>query len=120
MKKLKRLFVLLLIVAVAAFITNPSEDDHKDAVKEKFGEAMKESMGSATTDFEKLGQDIGMVFGGALKDQLVESMLISENYYVFSLSKVRWMGEEKLVSVGAFRYVFVSNKVKKVFKNGMK
>lgn len=119
MKKLKRLFIVLLVVAIAAFITNPSKEDHKNAVKIKLGEVMKESMGNATNDLEKLGQDIGMVFGGALKDQLVESMLITDNYFVFSVSKVRWMGEEKLVSVGAFRYVFVSNKVKKVFKEGM-
>ncbi|MEJ1237271.1 hypothetical protein WBG78_04020 [Chryseolinea sp. T2] len=75
----KWLLIAILVVAVIAFFSNPNFDDHSKKLT-----SMKKD----------------------LKQELNEKKVIFDDYKIFSLTKKKIDGEEKIVGVGAFGKVW--------------
>ena len=71
--------------------TNPSTEEHKEAVKEKIFAAF-ENNNSDGNAFQKLGEQLGQTIGIAL----INKMIKRENYLIFSITKVKLLDEYKL------------------------
>lgn len=121
MKKGHFVFFSIAMLVLIAAITNPDTDRHKEAVKAKFDaylqKAAREGIAESDNTWEQAGQAIGLMLGGALVGYAVDNLVSTDNYVVFSVTKVSWEGESKIIGVGAFGNVFLSKKVDEVFEN---
>ncbi len=111
---------LILLVAV---LTNPNQDRHKEVLRAKFNSYMQKSMSERHTEsgneWEQAGQALGMMLGGALIDGIISNLVITDNYVIFSTTKMTWKGESKVIGVGVFGNVFLTNKIDKALNEGL-
>jgi hypothetical protein len=121
--KNKYIFLLFggtfLLIAV---LTNPNQERHKEVVKSKLNvivqKAMKDGLKNSDTSSEQLGSALGLMLGGALLDRMIETMVSTDNYVLFSTTKITWEGKSKLIGIGAFGNVFISDKIDEALKEG--
>jgi hypothetical protein len=110
---------VLLIIGV---LTNPTQDRHKEAVKNKLNvlmqKSIKDSMKNSDSGAEQIGSALGLMLGGAILDRMIESMVSSDNYVLFSTTKATWEGKTKIIGVGVFGNVFISDEIDNALKDG--
>jgi hypothetical protein len=103
MKQNQITLIIIGFILVALMATNPSTDEHKEAVKEKVSAAI-ENNNSNGNAFQKLGQTIGIA--------LIDKMIKRENYLIFSITKVKLLDiykNEKVVGYGILGKVYLTN-----------
>ena len=116
------LYVTLAIgfVVMIAVITNPNEDKHKSAVKSKLvASKMSENITDKSNDTGnsnndaviRLGTVLGLALGSSVVEELVNSLVSTDNYLVFSITKVVLNGKSKIIGFGVFGNVFISDKL---------
>lgn len=104
-----RIFALSLVaLMLLAVFLNPKEEQHKERMRAKAVELLKQEAGAKHGDLLDVGMNL---FGGVLLDQFVDSRVRAENYYLFSLTKLRAPNEEITVGLGAFGKVWLSPKL---------
>ena len=81
MKKNQILLILIGFILVALMATNPSTEEHKEAVMEKVSAAI-EINNSNVNSFLKINEQLGQTIGKALIDKEIKR----ENYFIFSIS----------------------------------
>jgi hypothetical protein len=114
MKKTIIFLAFLFLIMATAFFTNPTPAEHKAAVKEVLHEHLKKSMNS---NFPDLSDDqngasaLGMMFGGALVEMLVENMVTSKDYFLFSITQTTWKNNTRNLGVGLFGRVMISDEL---------
>lgn len=122
MRKIYLILTLLGLIAFAAAKTNPSQEEHKEAISNKIIAYMQESLNSNTSKknsiWEKAGRALGQVFGKALADELVDQMVAFENNLLFSKSKVSQDGELETIAIGIFGKIFFTRKMDEVLEEG--
>ncbi|MDB5002641.1 MAG: hypothetical protein JWQ34_866 [Mucilaginibacter sp.] len=107
------LIVILLILSVAIF-TNPNLARHKEVVKTELNmymqKAVKDEMKGGRS--EMIGQAFGALLGGALVDRMIDSIVSTDNYLIFSTTKVTWEGKSRVIGIGIFGNVYITGKLK--------
>lgn len=111
MKKVLSL-VIVLAVALAAVVTNPNEEAHKEAVMKEMNNAIdttiKDKAGLGDNDISNgLSKIVSGIASKVLKPALSLSLTV-DNYYVFSVGKIGLDDNPKTVSIGAFGHVFTT------------
>jgi Domain of unknown function (DUF4359) len=93
-------FVLLVMM-----VTNPSLDDHRQAVMHEMEKSItKSSPGDHESDsWEKIGEQLGESIGKFFLDRVVER----ENFLLFSISTVNVDHSKKDIGFGIFGHVWV-------------
>mgnify|MGYP003605125588 CR=1 FL=1 len=121
MKKQSIIILLIAIIVLIAVFTNPNAQTHREAVKVVFNENLqKEQAKNAlenNSEFEKAGANLGMMLGSVFIDKMIENIVTSDNYVLFSLTKVSWEGKSKIIGYGLFGNVFISDEANKALKN---
>lgn len=121
MKKGHFVFFSVAMLLLIAAITNPDTNRHKEAVKAKFDaylqKAAREGIAESDNTWEQAGQAIGLMLGGALVSYAVDNLVSTNNYVVFSVTKVSWEDKSRIIGVGAFGNVFLSKKVDEFFES---
>lgn len=116
------LLIIGLIVLIAA-LTNPSPERHKEVVKTKFKEYMQKSMKDSTNvsedESDKVGLAFGMLIGNAIIEPIVNSLISTDNYIVFSTTKITWDGKTRVIGFGAFGNVFITKKIDNALDQGL-
>lgn len=111
---------LILLVAV---LTNPNQDRHKEVIKAKFNSYMQKSMSEGLSEsdneWEKAGQALGMMLGGALIDGIISNIVSTDNYVIFSTTKMTWEGKSKVIGVGVFGNVFLTSEIDEALDEGL-
>ena len=110
---LKRMFVgflfLLAVLLVAMAVSCPSEQAHKNKIKEKITLALEQS---AQRNNNLFGVGIGLVrhlLTDEILDRVLDEMVDYHNYYVYSKCTINSDGKDKNISYGAFARVFTMN-----------
>jgi tetratricopeptide (TPR) repeat protein len=104
MKSSQVTLIVVGFILLALMATNPSIEDHRQAVIEKMKEKMEESSDSESkNEWQKAGEAIGMAIGKGF----VEKAVSRDNYILFSLTKVSFGDNVKQIGVGAFGNVFI-------------
>ena len=104
-----RIFALtMLAIMLSAILSNPKKEKIQDAVKLKAISLLKQELHYNDKDALKLSMTL---FGDKLVRDFVEQNIIIENYYLFSLAKIRWQGKETPIGGGAFTKVYLSPKI---------
>lgn len=105
------LFLLLLIgLAVVAYLTNPPKEVHQAAAYKKMNQIVENTMSRYGIE-NKLLSSLGVELSDKFIGELLEKQISSDNYYVLSLTKLNWENESYIIGVGAFNKVYISNKV---------
>lgn len=108
------LIIVVVLLIIAAF-TNPSEQAHKDAVKETVRKGLSKAL-------QMNGVQQGNQFHQAITDQFYEDIIWQElladgvqrqNFGVFSTSKIVYLNKQYTAGFGVFGKVFVFNAVEK-------
>jgi hypothetical protein len=112
---MKQLIIIILIaaIAVAAYMTNPPAEQHREAAKQRVGQLVQASMGKESSLLGSLGAAAGKTLAVPVLAQVVNS----ENYHLFSTTTLTWNGVTNVVGVGAFGRVFIGEKFNKVYKS---
>lgn len=109
-------FVSILLIAI---ITNPSQDDHKEKVKDTFTKFYQKSLKENQLDSENSFAALGSLLGESFISKIVENSVGRDNYLLFSITKVNYKGEEKSIGYGIFGNVFLSEKVEETFNKSL-
>lgn len=106
-----RIFALVLIgIMIGAILTNPKKEEFESAVKDKAKSLLKSQLKYENQDAIELGMAL---FGDRVVQEFVQNNVIIENYYLFSLVKIRWQGEDTPIGGGAFKKVWLSPEIDK-------
>jgi hypothetical protein len=123
MKKTNVFLVVIGLILVVAVLTNPNQDRHKEVIRSKFNSYMQKSMSDGLSksqnEWEQAGQVLGMMLGGALIDGIISNIVTTDNYVIFSTTKINWEGESKVIGVGLFGNVFLTSKIDEALDEGL-
>ncbi|MES2654901.1 MAG: DUF4359 domain-containing protein [Bacteroidota bacterium] len=112
MKKNYLMIAIVSVIILVAILTNPNQDRHKEVIKNKLQafmqKSMKENLTETNDNWEQAGQALGMVLGGALINRIIDNLVSTDNYVLFSTTKISWEGETKVIGIGAFGNVFLT------------
>ncbi len=111
---------LLLLLAV---ITNPNQGRHQEVIRGKFNsylqKAMSEGLSETDNEWEQAGQAMGMMLATAIIDQVISNLVTTDNYLIFSITKLSWEDESKVIGIGAFGNVFITGKLDEALNEGL-
>ena len=103
----RKSFVGLIVfgfILLAMMTTNPSLDDHRQAVMKELERNITQSPYHESSDgWEQLGIQLGESIGKLVLDRVVER----ENYLLFSISTVSVEHSKKDIGFGIFGHVWV-------------
>ncbi|GAA4144216.1 hypothetical protein GCM10022216_26950 [Sphingobacterium kyonggiense] len=104
-----RIFALSLVaIMLIAVFTNPSKEKIESKLADKAKEILKKQLQYEHQDAVDLGM---MLFGDQVVSEFINSYTTTSNYYLFSLSKINWNGEQIIIGGGAFSQVWISPKL---------
>lgn len=118
-----QILILISAFAIILFFTNPSEINHIDSVKSKLKSLYKKEMANnlmndtGENSFSSIGNGLGLLFGDIFIDKMTDGFISRENYYLFSLTKAEFNGEENIIGLGIIGNVYLSDKINDIFKN---
>jgi hypothetical protein len=123
MKKSSFILVILSLIIIVAVLTNPDQDRHKEIIKNKLLTSLQKSMKQNQTqikdDWEEAGQALGIILGGVIIDGLLNNLMSTDNYVLFSTTKITWDGERKIIGIGALGNVFLTRKLDEALNKGL-
>ena len=107
-------FVLLFILLLAAFLTNPRRETHLQELQVKLTEAIDASMSERQND-DPVTYNAWKLGGKQMVGLFTKNYASVDNYYVFSLTRLRWENESYVVGIGAFGNVWITGRIDKEF-----
>lgn len=110
MKKSYLVVIIITLILLIAVLTNPNPERHREAVKTEINAYMQKTIKDNGSEAE--GQALGALLGGALIDRMVESVVSTSNYLIFSTTKVTWEGKTRVIGFGVFGNVYITGQVK--------
>ncbi len=119
MKNLLSIIVFLAIVLVSV-VTCPKKDAHADALMKLVNVALDSELSRHADTKEEMGLAmLGSFIGSGIAEFVIDKKLLVDNYFVCSIGRIVFEGEEKIVSVGCFNHVFTmpEDKLKEELKN---
>lgn len=123
MKKNHIIILVIVLISLIAVLTNPNQDRHKEVVKNKLNlylqKSMKEEFADRNNEAEKSGQAIGMMLGVVLVNQIIDNLVSTDNYVLFSMTKITWDGKTKVIGIGAFGNVYLTGKLDNALNEGL-
>jgi hypothetical protein len=91
----------LIVLLIISFFLNPSESEHKDAVKDALkAKLIEQNQGS-------IFGEIGTALGVGLSDILIDGSVTRDNYLIFSLTKFKEEYQESTVGIGILGKVII-------------
>lgn len=104
-----RIFALgVITLMLVAFFSNPKNEQHERAIKDKATSLLKQQVGKQ----DRKVLDVGIkLFGSTLIDRFMRNHVQIENYYLFSLIKIRIGQENHTLGGGAFGTIWLSPKI---------
>ena len=97
--------IFIAIIAVVAFFANPDEQAHKEAIRAKSSEILKEIVSERTDGVSAVAWQLA---GEQLLTGLIESNVTVDNYFLFSIPKINWDGKSYPIGAGAFGRVYIT------------
>lgn len=120
MKKRYFAFIIVIGIVLVAILTNPNQERHREVVKSEILIYMQKSkfdkLSESETDdgWTGLGQALGTMISGMLVNGIVNNFISSDNYVLFSTTKLTWDGENYIIGAGLFGNVFLTKKLDEV------
>jgi short subunit fatty acids transporter len=123
MKKNYIILTILILIILVAVITNPDQNRHKEVIKNELitylQKSIKKDQGKPNDEYEEAGQALGILLGGMIIEKVLDNFMSTDNYVVFSTTKITWEGEKKIIGIGAFGNVFLTKKLEEALNKGL-
>ena len=108
MKKLIKTILVLAIIAGIMYYTCPEEEKHVDKLTQ---EIVASANDSQKDDGESnIIEDLGNAIAGTISEKVVhlyvKNQLKVENYTLLNVGRMKYEGENRVVTIGAFNHVF--------------
>lgn len=121
MKKQSIIIISIAVIVLIAVFTNPNVQTHREAVKTMYNQNLQKHLvkiGSENNSEMQNGDaNFGMILGNVFIDKIIGNIVTSDNYVLFSITKLSLEGKSKMIGFGLFGNVFISNKVNNALKN---
>ncbi len=115
MKKTKIILAIVGTFSLIAIFTNPTQEMHKERVKEKLNSYLQSSLTKnfyeAEDELDKLGYLLGDRLGSSITKHAVNELVVRKNYILFSTTNITWAGNIYPIGIGAFGNVFLSKNI---------
>ena len=112
--------IWLVIIVLIAILTNPDQDRHKEVIKIKLNAFVQKNLITETkNEREQANQVFGLIVGGAVIKLVVDNLVSTDNFVLFSTTKINWKGEVKIIGVGIFGNVFITRKLDEALNDGL-
>jgi hypothetical protein len=114
-------YIIVICLLAILYASNPSLEDHQNAVKEKISSLIKSQNTSdekSTTILGEVGSAIGALFGNTLVEGIVKEVVKKKDYFFFSLTSIEYNGNQKVIGIGILGNVHISEEVEKELKKG--
>ena len=110
MKKVIIPISVLLVLLVAAVVTCPNKQAHKEAMMAAINEKIDEELKTDDEDMQGLSVLFGAI-GSGIAGRIVDNRLVVNNHFLWSTGKIRdFDGNYRMASVGVFGHVFTFDK----------
>lgn len=96
--------VIALLASMA--VTCPDKTKHKEVLTDRLSVLFNDNVSEDSSDWAFLGAMIGNKLVGAF----MENSLVVDNYILFSLGRLSYGGEERVVSVGVLGHIFAASR----------
>src|SRR5690554_6336538 len=99
---MKSVYIIIGIILLVAFFTNPGQEAHKDILMEKLKPELLEYYFDEREpdEYVSVGDALGLMIGSAFVERFMKNLVKVDNYLLFSLSKITWEGQTKVIGVG--------------------
>lgn len=104
------LFVLIIV------LTNPGTEKHKEEVKLKMNAFLEKEMNKENDELSTAGGLIGNTLAKSMINMMVDNMVSSSNYILFSTTDVTYEGKTKTIGFGILGTIFLSGKIDEALK----
>jgi len=105
------LFVLSFILGVSLYKTCPTTADHRAVLGEAVSEVIDTRLTSKNDDLmSKVLEIVGKETLDQTSNLVISQLLHVDNYYFFSVGRIRYKNMDHMVSVGVFGHVFAPDK----------
>ena len=114
---LKKNPITLLIVAIlliAAALTNPNTDNHKEFMIIKLNKLTQNPLPKSDKKLRNTDSLSGMMLAEKFVNKMVDQIISVDNYFLFSLTVATYRGNTKTIGFGAFGKVYITNQVDKL------
>lgn len=108
-KSLQFILLVIVICLLALMATNPSIEDHRQAVMKELEKKMSQES-NPDNKWEQVGQSIGMALGQGI----VEKAVSRDNYLIFSITKIKLNETQKTIGYGILGNVEINDKLEEV------
>ena len=118
-KNIKFLFpILLFLLLFVAALTNPNKDFHKINIKLRvYKELNIDTTQKASNNIFDFFSEISNSFGKSMVDKTVDELLQVDDYFFFSLTKINYQGQTKIIGIGAFYQIFLFVNLKELIES---
>lgn len=110
MKRKEMFIVFGAIVLFIAVSLNPNKERHQENVKSIFMKSIQKDMSESMTngnDLEIAGSSLGAALAINVIDQLIKTSVTRDNYFIFSMTRLTWEGESRIVAIGVLDEIYV-------------
>jgi len=114
-KTKQKLLIICSAIILTAIITNPNQAAHKEKVKSTITAYYQEQLTKDKTTTDNGFKALGSIIGNSFINSIVETAVSSDNYFLFSVTKINYEGQEKTIGYGVFGNVFLFSKIEKAF-----
>ncbi len=97
--EMKKIIVLVsfVVILLAMAITCPTPQDHREALKSAF----------FSSQYMKKQNTLTVLLGGAIIDPILNQTVTTNDYFIFSISKMKKNDKSRTVTFGVFKHVFL-------------
>lgn len=104
-----RLFALIIVAfMLICIITNPSKEQFEKTISQKATAILKEQLKYEDQNAVDLAMTL---FGNKIVDEFVSNNIVIDNYYLFSVVKIKWESQITPIGGGAIKTVWLSPKI---------
>lgn len=105
------LYTLLIVFALSlvCIVTCPDKDAHSDALMKLFNVAWQTELAEVGINENEGLALFSSALGSGIAEYVIEKQLIVDNYFVCSIGRFIYEGEENIVSVGVLNHIFTKS-----------
>lgn len=119
MTKKHWIITISLIVSLLLVLSNPSQEDHRQALKNKFVESVQKKLANQPKTTSEIGETFGVTMATAFIGNMVDATVTRNNWLLFSTTEIRVEGKSKTIGFGILGHVYLSSKVDEALSEGL-
>ena len=102
--------IFLFAVSLVCVVTCPNKNAHSEALMKLFNVALASELSEITTEENENWVMLGSILGSGIAEYVINQKLMVDNYFVCSIGRFNYEGEECIVSVGVLNHIFTKSK----------